>query len=236
VVPGKKIAFLVPDSRSPRYETQDRPVFQAKVQSMCLDCSVIYRNANGDSAAQRQQAESALAAGAKTYRARPVDGTAAPPSSSPPPNVMSCARTTTPQMSATSSDSTRPPSARCRRPPLLAAMKAPAKPTIVMLHGDPTRSRRECLEGGGPCALDGKVTIAKEFDTPRVELRRRQSEMTLALTALQNKVDGVYAANDEVAERGGPGDEAGSLKTLPPVTGDDAQLSAVQRSSRAIST
>ena len=38
VTPGKKIAFLAPDS-APRYESQDVPLFQAKLRSLCSDCA-----------------------------------------------------------------------------------------------------------------------------------------------------------------------------------------------------
>src|SRR3989442_2446407 len=53
--------------------------------------------------------------------------------------------------------------------------------------------------------------------------------MTQALAALNNKVDGVYAANDEVASGVVIAMKAAKLKTLPPVTGGNAELSAVQR-------
>src|SRR5437879_12003767 len=76
VTPGKKIAFLAPDSAS-RYESQDVPLFQAKLRSLCSDCELVYRNANGDPAAQRQQADSALAGGASVLVLDAVDpGTA----------------------------------------------------------------------------------------------------------------------------------------------------------------
>jgi D-xylose transport system substrate-binding protein len=230
VVPGKKIAFLVPDSRSPRYETQDRPVFQAKVQSMCLDCSVIYRNADGDAAAQRQQAESALAAGANVIVLDPVDGTAAAAI------VRTAAKRHVPVIGYDNTSDLgyyvgfdEAAIGALQASALLAAMKAPAKPTIVMLHGDPTGRDANVLKAAVHGALDGKVTIAKEFDTPASSSDGAQSEMTLALAALQNKVDGVYAANDEVASGAVLAMKQAHLKTLPPVTGDDAQLSAVQR-------
>ena len=68
VTPGKKIAFLVPDT-SPRYASQDAPLFQAKVRSICSDCEVLYRNAGGDAGVQRQQADATLASNLK----RPQD-------------------------------------------------------------------------------------------------------------------------------------------------------------------
>src|SRR5690242_5102372 len=61
---GKKIALLLPESKTARYESQDRPLFTAKVQQLCPDCEVIYNNANQDAAVQQSQAEAALTNGA----------------------------------------------------------------------------------------------------------------------------------------------------------------------------
>jgi D-xylose transport system substrate-binding protein len=43
-----KIAFLMPDRASTRYEQQDSPLFKAKVKELCPDCEVLYQNADGD--------------------------------------------------------------------------------------------------------------------------------------------------------------------------------------------
>jgi D-xylose transport system substrate-binding protein len=53
--------------------------------------------------------------------------------------------------------------------------------------------------------------------------------MTQALTALSNKVDGVYAANDGTAGGAIAAMKAAGLSPLPPITGQDAQLDAIQR-------
>jgi hypothetical protein len=62
-----KIAFLMPDIASTRYELYDSPLFKAKVKQLCADCEVLYQNANADADAsrQQQQANSALAQGVK---------------------------------------------------------------------------------------------------------------------------------------------------------------------------
>src|SRR6266851_3631638 len=74
---GKKIAFLLPDSQAARYERKDLPFFQAKLKSMCSDCTIDYRNAHGDAAAQLAQAKAALGDGANVLVLDPVDATAA---------------------------------------------------------------------------------------------------------------------------------------------------------------
>jgi D-xylose transport system substrate-binding protein len=233
VAPGKKIAFLMPDSKTPRYENQDRPLFQAKVQSVCLDCEVLYRNANGDAAVQGQQAESALTAGANVLVLDPVDVRGASSI------VAAAAKRHVPVIAY---DGLILNAAQLgyyigfdegaigalQGNALLAAMKG-STPTVVLLHGDPADPNASALKKAVHGALDGKVTIAGEYDTPSAGSDGAQLEMTQALAALQNKVDGVYAVNDAVAGGAVIAMKQAGLKTLPPVTGGNAELSAVQR-------
>jgi D-xylose transport system substrate-binding protein len=58
------IGLLLPNTVSARYETADKPYFEAKVASLCPGCTVLYANADGDAAKQQQQAESMLTEGA----------------------------------------------------------------------------------------------------------------------------------------------------------------------------
>ncbi len=62
---GGKIALLLPETQNARYETKDRPLFEAKVKELCPDCEVLYSNADQDAAKQQQQAEAALTNGAQ---------------------------------------------------------------------------------------------------------------------------------------------------------------------------
>jgi D-xylose transport system substrate-binding protein len=234
VVPGKKIAFLMPDSKTPRYDSQDRPLFQAKVQSVCQDCQVLYSNARGDAALQQQQAESALSAGATVLVVDPVSRF------SGAGIVDSAAKRRVPVIAYDSLilntagisyyvgiDNAAVGALQAST--LLTAMKAPAKPTIVMLHGDPADPLASELKKAAHTALDGKVTIAREYDIPLSGSDDAQVEMAQALAALNDKVDGVYAANDEVASGAVVAMKQAHLKTLPPITGGNAELSAVQR-------
>ena len=74
---GGKIALLLPETKTARYETQDKPLFIAKVKELCPDCSVIYSNADQDAAKQQQQAEAAITNGAKVLVLDPVDAASA---------------------------------------------------------------------------------------------------------------------------------------------------------------
>src|SRR4051812_35344873 len=59
-----RIALLLPESKTTRYETQDRPQFEAAVHERCADCEVLYSNADQDAAKQLDQADAALTNGA----------------------------------------------------------------------------------------------------------------------------------------------------------------------------
>ena len=74
---GKKIALLLPEHTTARYETQDRPHFESMVKRLCPTCSVVYENANQDASEQQSQAESVLTQGIDAMVLDPVDATSA---------------------------------------------------------------------------------------------------------------------------------------------------------------
>ena len=77
-VPAGKIAILLPETKTARYETQDLPNFKAELQAKGFDLNnLIYSNANQDASAQQQQAEAAITNGAKVLVLDPVGTRAA---------------------------------------------------------------------------------------------------------------------------------------------------------------
>src|SRR5205085_2531898 len=112
---------------------------------------------------------------------------------------------------------------------LLTALGSKTNPTVVMINGSPTDNNATLFKKGAHSVLDGKVNIAKEYDTPDWSPDQAQSEMQQALTALGNKVDGVYAANDGTGGGAIAAMKAAGLNPLPPITGQDAELAAIQR-------
>ena len=112
---------------------------------------------------------------------------------------------------------------------LLTALAGKVHPTIVMINGSPTDNNAILFKRGAHSVLDGKVIIAKEYDTPDWSPDKAQREMEQALTTLNNQVDGVYAANDGTAGGAIAAMKAAGIQPLPPVTGQDAELAAIQR-------
>ena len=72
-----KIALLLPETKTARYETQDKPLFEAKVKELAPDAEILYSNANQDAALQQSQADAAITNGAQVLVLDPVDSASA---------------------------------------------------------------------------------------------------------------------------------------------------------------
>ena len=231
---GKKIALLLPESKTARYETQDRPLFQAKLQQICSDCQVIYSNANQDATAQQSQAEAALTNGANVLVLDAVDGAAAAviADRAKQQNVPVIAYdrliTGTANVDYYISFNNQQVGV-LQGTALLQALAGKQNPAVVMINGSPTDNNATLFKRGAHSVLDGKVNIAREYDTPDWSPDQAQNEMQQALTALNDKVDGVYAANDGTAGGAIAAMKAAGVTPWPPVTGQDAELAAIQR-------
>src|SRR5215217_3746629 len=74
---GFKIGLLLPESKTTRYESFDKPYIETKLKELCPKCEVLYQNADQDSAKQQSQAEAMLTQGAKVLILDAVDAAAA---------------------------------------------------------------------------------------------------------------------------------------------------------------
>jgi D-xylose transport system substrate-binding protein len=75
--PSGTIALLLPEVATTRYEAFDKPYFEEALKTQCPDCKLVYSNANQSEAQQLQQANAALAQGAKVLVLDPVNGATA---------------------------------------------------------------------------------------------------------------------------------------------------------------
>jgi D-xylose transport system substrate-binding protein len=235
------IALLLPETKTTRYETADRPYFEAKFKELCPACQIIYSNANQDANAQLSQAEAALTNGAKVLVLDPVDSDAASAiadkAKAQGVPVIAYDRLIKNSDGVNyyiSFDNQKVGELQAQS--LVDELNALGKtnPQIVMINGSPTDNNATLFKQGAHSVFDplvqaGKLTIAKEYDTPDWSPDQAQNEMQQALTALNNKVDGVYAANDGTGGGAIAAMKAAGLNPLPPVTGQDAELAAVQR-------
>ena len=232
---AKKVALLLPESKTARYESKDRPLFEAKLKALCGNCQIIYSNANQDAPTQQTQAEAALTNGANVLVLDPVDGKAAAAivakAKAKNVPVISYDRLIlgTPDLNYYLSFDNAAVG-KLQGTALLTALGSKTNAQIVMINGDPADNNAKLFKQGAHSILDGKVTIGKEYDTPSWSPDTAQTEMAGAITALgKSKIDGVLAANDGTGGGAIAAMKQAGITPLPPVTGQDAELAAIQR-------
>ncbi|MDX6617219.1 MAG: D-xylose transport system substrate-binding protein [Solirubrobacterales bacterium] len=235
---GKKIALLLPETKTTRYEAHDKPEFEAAVQKACPDCQILYSNANQDAAAQQQQAEAALTQGANVLVLDAVDAASAASivtsAKSQGVPVVSYDRLVSNAAIDYYVSYDNQKVGQLQGTALVDKLKADGHPTgpIVMINGSPTDSNAAQFKKGAHSVIDSSgVKVAKEYDTPDWSPDQAQNEMQQAITALGNNgFNGVYAANDGTA--GGAiaaMKSAGIDPATKPTTGQDAELEGIQR-------
>jgi D-xylose transport system substrate-binding protein len=233
-----KIALLLPESKTARYETQDRPNFERRVAELCPDCEIIYSNADQDAAKQQQQAEAALTNGAQVMVLDPVDSAAAGAivSQAKAQNVpvISYDRLLTDADIDLYISFDNEKVGQLQGQALLDKLTADgnADGTIFMINGAPTDNNAKLFKAGAHSVFDAStLKIGAEYDTPDWSPDKAQQEADQAITKLgKNGFVGVYAANDGT---GGGAiaamKSAGIDPSTRPTTGQDAELAAIQR-------
>ncbi|MCA2185069.1 ABC transporter substrate-binding protein [Nonomuraea cavernae] len=229
-----KVAFLMPDLASTRYELQDKPLFEAKMKELCSGCSVIYQNADSDAAKQQQQANSALAQGVKAIVLDPVDSAAAATivKTAQAQNVPVIAYDrpipATPADYYISFDNEKIGSMIGQS--LVDHLKAEKiEGGLLQVNGSPTDAAAGLIKKGIHSAIDpsGHKLLA-EYDTPDWQPEKAQTWVSGQITQFGDKIVGVVAANDGTAGGTIAAFKAAGGK-VPPVTGNDAETAAAQR-------
>ncbi|MFF8969042.1 sugar ABC transporter substrate-binding protein [Streptomyces sp. NPDC014995] len=103
---------------------------------------------------------------------------------------------------------------------------------IVMMNGSPTDPNAKQFKDGALSELKDRVTISASYDTKAWSPEAAQANMTEAINKIgKNNIAGVYSANDAMAGGIIKALEAAGISggELPPITGQDAELQAVQR-------
>jgi D-xylose transport system substrate-binding protein len=229
-----KIAFLMPDIASTRYELYDAPLFKAKMKQLCAGCTVLYQNAGADASKQQQQASSVLAQGVKAIVIDPVDSAAA----------ASIVRTAQSQNVKVIAYDRPIPTIKAdyyvsfdnqKIGALIAQSlvdhlkQTKAKGGILEVNGSPTDAAAGLIKKGIHSAVDSSgLKRLAEYDTPGWEPAKAQDWVSGQISKFGGQIAGVVAAND-----GTGGGAIAAFKAagspVPPVTGNDAELAAAQR-------
>jgi D-xylose transport system substrate-binding protein len=232
------IALLLPETKTTRYERQDRPNFERKVRELCSGCDVLYSNANQDPAKQQQQAEAAITKGAKAIVISSVDvksaGAIVQRAKQAQVPVIAYGRLI-PDAEIdyyVSIDPFKVGQQQAEVQMEEIKKKGGSSPNIVMINGAPTDSNAKPYKDGARGVLEKQgAKIVKSYDTPDWSPDKAQQEMEQSVTALgKDGFDAVYVANDGMA-----GGAIAALKSanIDPatrfVTGQDAEVAGVQR-------
>ncbi len=228
---GKKIALLLPEAQTTRYEAFDKPLFEAKVAELCSDCEFLYYNADLDAGTQQQQVETAISENADVIVLDPVDGEAAAGL------VRSAQEADIPVVAYDrfiegadyylSFDNKTVGELQAQA--LVDAI--PDGGDILMLNGAPTDPNAAQFKEGAHSVLDGSnLNIVAEYDNPDWTPENAQQFVTDQFGSIDPaSIAGVYAANDGQAGGVIAALTGAGLTTIPPVTGQDAELAAIQR-------
>ena len=106
-------------------------------------------------------------------------------------------------------------------------------PKIVMLNGPVSDSDAAAIAEGAhsvfdPLVQSGQLTIADQLNIGDLSSNEAQTQMGQALSSLSNQVDGVFAANDQLAAGAIEAMAAAGLSSMPPVAGSDADVTTIQ--------
>jgi D-xylose transport system substrate-binding protein len=233
-----KIAFLMPDLASTRYEEQDAPLFKAAVAELCPNCEVLYQNADADPAAQQAQADSMITQGVQVIVISSVDTAAAA-------SIVESAQAQ--GVAVVTYD--RPITTRAADfyvsfdnywigenigksliDKLVADGVSPADGGILVVGGSPTDDAAGLIFDGQKAAVDASdFSILADFRTPEWDPARAQEWVSGQITQFGNRILGVIAANDGTGGGSISALKAAGVSPLPPVTGNDAEIAAIQR-------
>ncbi|MFF0424703.1 substrate-binding domain-containing protein [Streptomyces sp. NPDC021012] len=227
-----KIGLLLPESKTTRYEKFDRPYIEAKINELAPGAHIDYYNAAESATTQQQQVNTALAKGDKVLILDAVDAKSIQSSVQKAHDagvkVVAYDRLAQGPVDAyVSYDNHKVGELQGKA--LLDALGDKAKSgEIVMHNGSPTDPNAAEFKAGAHSVLDGKVKIGKEYDTPNWDPNNANQQMSGAIASLgKDKIVGVYSANDGLAA--GIATALKSAGMNVPLSGQDAQLDAIQR-------
>ncbi|HEY8002005.1 MAG: sugar ABC transporter substrate-binding protein [Vicinamibacteria bacterium] len=232
------IGFLLPETETARYETQDKPLFEEAVAKLCPDCTIAYQNADQDATKQQSQVEAMVTQGVDVIVLDPVDSTSAAGlvtrAQQADIPVISYDRLILDADLAAYAEFNSSEVGKQQGDALVKKLADDGNPTgpIVQINGDPKDNNAKLFkEGASAVFADNNIDVAQDYDTPDWLPENAQKEMDQAITALgKDGFKGVYAANDGTAGGAIAALKAAGLDpSTIPVTGQDAELAAIQR-------
>ncbi|MFC8096070.1 sugar ABC transporter substrate-binding protein [Streptomyces sp. NPDC057301] len=229
------VGLLLPDKDTARFEKFDHPLIKKEVASLTHDKGkVVYANAESSTDKQSQQFQQMIADAVDVILVDALDSKAIAPDVQKAKDagipVIAYDRLAEGPIDAyVSHDNELVGEVQGRA--LVEDLGAKAATSkVVMMNGDPADPNTARFKKGALDELEGEVNIVKRYDTDKWSPETAKANMEKAISAVGlDNIAAVYSANDGMA--GAVIDalkESGASK-IPPVTGQDANLDAVQR-------
>lgn len=231
-----KIALLLPETTTARYEAKDKPYFTEALKKLCPTCELLYANANSDASTQQEQAQSMLTQGAKVLVVDPWDGVAAA-------SIVSAAKAQNVPVVAYDRLIKSPDLAyvvsnnylkvgELQATAIVNKLKAdnvsPDAGGIIMMNGATTDNNAGNIKKGALSVFDKSgYKVLSETDT--WDPTEAQNWVSGQLTRFgAKKIIAVYSANDNNAGGAIAAFKAVGVDKMPPMSGLDASVQGLQ--------
>ena len=232
-----KVAFLMPDQASTRYELYDHPLFKKRLEQLCPKCDVLYQNANGDPAKQQQQANSVITQGAKVMVIDPVDAAAlsstVQQAKSRGVKVISYDRPFPKLRTDFYISFDNEKIGKLISSSLVDQLKQTGDADqggILIVNGSPTDAAAGLIKKGIHEGVDPSgIKVLAEYDTPDWAPPKAQDWVAGQISRFHGQIQGVVAANDGTGGGAISAFKAAGINPVPPVTGNDSETAAAQR-------
>ncbi|MCF1506613.1 sugar ABC transporter substrate-binding protein [Streptomyces glomeratus] len=229
------VGLLLPEKENPRYDKFDYPIIRDQVASLTHNKGkVVYANADAQPAKQNEQLDQMIADKVDVLLVDAVDAKAIAPGVQKAKDagipVIAYDRLAQGPIDAyISFDNELVGQVQGRE--LIEALGTRADGgKIVMMNGSITDPNAAQFKEGALSELQGKVNIVKSYDTKDWKPENAKANMTEAIRSVGlGNIAGVYSANDGMAGAVIEALKAAGVTKVPPVTGQDASLDAVQR-------
>lgn len=232
-----KVAFLMPDEASTRYEQHDKPGFVQEMKKLCSGCSVLYQNADAVASKQQQQFNAAISQGAKAIVIDPVDSTAAASlvkqGQSQGVKVIAYDRPIPKAKASYYVSFDNEQIGKMIGSSLVEHLKKqgvkPSSGGVLEVNGSPTDAAAGLIKKGIHEGLaTGKYKTLSEYDTPNWDPDKAQKWVSGQVSRFHDKIVGVVAANDGTGGGTIAAFKAAGVSPVPPVTGNDATDAGLQ--------
>jgi len=233
------IWVLLPDSASsPRWETDDRKYFEKALSDAGVEHTIV--NAEGDATTQQSQAEQAISDGAKVIVVTSLDtgsgATIIDTAKEAGVDVIEYDRFNTGSSGGAayvSFDNVKVGATMAEvLEPVIDGLDVDT-PAVVMLNGGEEDNNAFLFKDGYSATVqkhvdDGSWTLAADQFTPGWGANGEgQTIMEQVLTDADNKIDAVFAANDNLAQQAINALEAAGVGSVP-LSGQDATAAGIQ--------